>query len=248
MNSFFLEGSRASFSRNAIVATTAVLSGCLATTDIEGNKTDLFQPAFRANFNINGNPRPAAEIRSGHTVEIGHQQIGFSSEQPLATGQSPVILNGVSFTGPDQLKNRFDFAYTDILWRIRQFNGNRLGWEILTGLAQADIGIDITSSMQHASQYMASAGPQLGLGIIWRTNPQGSVHMNVRYYVSQSEGVKNIEKYELAYRHVLRQNISLHAGYAEWYLKGGQSGISRFNLHFSGPQLVLECSFNAGGD
>jgi hypothetical protein len=171
---------------------TSILAGCLATTPIESDNKDVFQPAIRASFNVNGgDSRPASETRSGHAVEIGYQGTKVSSNQSLASGQPPVILNGTTFLSPNQLNNQFDLSYTDISWRMREFGGRPFGVELSTGLELSSLGIAVSSHAQHASQHFSSSGLQLGFGLIWRASTSSSLHARASYHITSGTGVNN---------------------------------------------------------
>lgn len=119
----------AAFMRSfAGILTSLVLAGCQAIppTRIEAEDTDVFQRAVRASFNVNGGSRAASETRSGHAIEIGHQGTRVSNNQSLSASQNPVIHNGTTFLSPNQLRNEFDFSYSDISWRMREFGGDHL--------------------------------------------------------------------------------------------------------------------------
>lgn len=226
-----------------------VLAGCLATptTPIEAENTNVIQPSVRASFNVNGGNRAASEARSGHAIEIGYQNTRVSSNQSLSGGQAPVNHNSTIFLSPNQLKNDFDFTYSDISWRMREFGGRPFGFEVFAGIGQSSLGLTVTSPAQRASRHFNTTGLQLGFGLMWRMNPSSSLHAHTSYYFAADTGVSDIEKYELYYANAFHKNLSLRAGYADWKVKGfGESGMSDFQLHFAGPNLVLDCNFNLG--
>lgn len=128
--------------------------------------------------------------------------------------------------------------------RIR---GGSFGIELLAGLGQSSLGLAVTSPSQHATQDFNTTGIQLGFGLIWRTSPSSSLHARAAYYFTSGTGVSDITKHELYYANAFHKNLSLRAGYADWKVKGfGESGMSDFQMHFAGPSLVLDCSFNLG--
>lgn len=231
------------------ILTTLVLAGCQAipTTPIEAEDTNVFQPSVRASFNVNGGDRAASEARSGHAIEIGYQSTRVSSNQSLSGGQAPVYYNGSTFLSPNQLRNDFDFSYSDISWRMREFGGRPFGFEVFAGIGQSSLGLAVTSPAQRASRHFNTTGLQLGFGLMWRMNPSSSLHARTSYYLAADTGVNDITKYELYYANAFHKNLSLRAGYADWKVKGfGESGMSDFQLHFAGPNLVLDCNFNLG--
>lgn len=233
----------------AALLVTLVLAGCLATptTRIEAENTNIFQRAIRASFNVNGGERAASEPRSGHAIEIGYQGTKVNVDQSLSVNQPPVILNGMTFPSPNQLRNEFDFSYTDISWRMREFGGHQFGVEFLAGIAQTSLGIAVASPAQSAVQNFNTGGLQLGLGPIWRTSPSSSLHARATYYISTSTGVNSLTKYELYGTYAIHENLSLQAGYADWKVDGrGESGTSDFHLHFAGPAVRLDWNFNLG--
>ena len=234
--------------RIAGILVTLALAGCLATTPIEAEDTGVVQRGVRASFNVNGGNRPASEARSGHAVELGYQDTKVSSNQPLSGTQPPVILNGRTFSGPNQLRNDFDFSLLDLSWRMREFGGGPFGVEIFAGFWQSSLGMTVTSPAQSASRDFNNSGLQLGAGMIWRASASSSIHARGSYYFAPGDaGVKNITKYEFYYANALFRNLSLRAGYSDWKVKGfGDSGMSDFQMHFAGPSLVLDCSFNLG--
>lgn len=225
------------------------LAGCLATptTRIEAENTGVIQRAVRASFNVNGGGRPAAQPRSGHAVEIGYQGTKVSGNQTLAAGQPPVIHDGTTFSGPDQLRNDFDFVYTDVSWRMREFGASPFGFEFLAGFAQASLGLAVASSAQRATRNFDTVGLQYGLGLMWRTSASSSFQARGTYFLSASTGVNEITKYEIYYANAIHKNLSLRVGYADWKVGGaGESGMSDFQMHFAGPAVVLDCNFNLG--
>jgi hypothetical protein len=228
---------------------TVALSSCQTTlpTRIDAEDTNVFQPSLRASFNVNGGERPASEARSGHAIEIGYQSTKVSSNQSLSPGQLPVVHNGTTFSSPNQLRNDFDFSYADVSWRMREFGGGRFGMEFSAGLGQASLGLAVSSAMQSAARNYSNTGLQLGLGFMWRTSPASLLNARASYYLAMDTGVSNITKYELYYAHAIHKNLSFRAGYADWNVNGfGDSGESDFHMHFAGPILILDCSFNLG--
>lgn len=231
----------------AVTLTAAALSGCLVTptTPIEGNNSNVAQASLRASFNANGAGRPAAEVRSGHALEIGYQHTSLSSSQSLSASSPPINLNSTSFTGPAQVNNNFGLSYLDAVWRIREFGGRPFGFEILSGLGSASLDVAVDSPTQHAFQNFGSTGLELGLGLIWRSSESSSFHLRATQYFGFDKGVNDISRFDLYYANALFRNLSVHAGFSDWRVKGtGDSGMSDFEMRFSGPALMLEGAFN----
>ena len=226
-----------------------ILAGCAgnSTTRIVGENTSVFQPAVRASFNVNGGGRPASETRSGHAIEIGYQGTRITSDQSLQSGQPPVIHNGTTFLSPDRLKNDFDFSYSDISWRMREFAGSKFGIEVLAGLGFSSLGLTVSSSTQRASQNFSNTGLQFGFGLIWRSSSESSIHARGSYFIALDNGVSDITKYDIYYAYAIHKNLSLRLGYSDWKVNGfGESGMSNFQMHLAGPALVLDWNFNLG--
>ena len=222
------------------------LSGCLVTTTtIEGENTKTFLPAVRASLNLNGTDHEASEIRTGDAIELGYMSKKISSEQTLSSGQLPVIHNGTTFTSPQQLRNDFNFSFADISWRRREFLNTALGLEFSAGVGYSSLDLAVSSPTQHAAESYSNTGVQLGIGFIYLLSPGSSIHAGAVGYSSFDYGVRDVTRYEAYYAKALHKNISLRAGYADYKVDGrGHEGMSSFHLHFAGPTLVLEGSFN----
>lgn len=230
---------------------TLALGGCglLPTTRIDAEDNRVFLPALRADINFGDGKQAVSEPHTGNAIEFGISKAKGSDSQSIATGQSPIILNGTTFTAPQQLRNDFDYNFANISWRWRKFFAERsLGLEVTAGAGFSSLDLTVSSPTQRASDHHFTRGPQAGVGLIWRLNPSTSLQGRVSEFISAADqGVNRMMRYELFIAKAFHENLTLRAGYAAWDVNGqGQSGMSDFQLRLSGPALALDWDFNAG--
>ena len=230
------------------VLTTIALGGCMSTVPIKVEDNSVFIPALRAGINLDGDKyHDASEPQTGRAVEFGFAKARGSGNQSIASNTQQVIINYRAFTGPQQLRNDFDFNFANISWRWRKFFGERsLGLELLGGFGFTSLGLTVSSPTQRASGRFDNAGGQGGIGLIWRLHPRTSLQARVTGLISTDDwGVNNMGRYELFLAQALGKNLTLRTGYAKWALNGHcGTNMSDFQLRFSGLAVVLDWDFN----
>lgn len=225
---------------------TLVLGGCLSTVPIKVEDKRVFLPAVRAAYNLDDDKQDASEPQTGRAIEFGLAKAKGGGNQYIASNQEQVILNNMLVTGPQQLRNDFDFTFANISWRSRKFFQERsMGLELFGGIGFTSLDLTVSSSTLRASGRFDTAGGQGGVGLIWRASPSTSIQGRVAVFLSAADqGVTSIGRYELFFAHALDKNLTLRAGYAGWALNGpAGSGMSDFKLRFSGPTVVLDWDF-----
>lgn len=215
------------------------LGGCLATIKVDDKH--VFLPALRAGIQLGDGEQVASEPQTGRAIEVGLGGGRGSGNQYLAS-QDQIVFNNLSFTGPQQLNNDFDFYFADIALRWRKFLWEQsLALELLAGVGASSLGLAVSSPTQRVSGRFDNAGVQGGAGMIWRVRPSTSIQARLALFNSgANQGVKTIGRYELFFAQALDKNLILRAGYAGWEINGScGAGMSAFKLRFSGPALVL---------
>jgi hypothetical protein len=220
------------------------LGGCGTGTRIEAEDNRVFLPSVRASYNFAKGNEASSESQDGQAIEVGMSRARGSGSQVLAAGQSPVFLEGKTFNGPEQLKNEFDFSFTNVSWRLRKSLQDRpMAWEVLLGAGYSRLGLAVSSSTQRAFEHFSTLGPHGGVGVIWRVHPTTSVQARYTRFFTVSDGVNEVDQGELFLAKALHENLIVRAGYAGWRAKGQVLLSSDFRLRFSGPALGLELSF-----
>lgn len=231
---------------------TLALGGCgglLPTTQINAEDSRVFLPALRADINFSDGKQAASEPHTGNAIEFDVAKAKGSDSQLLMTGQSPIILNGTKFIAPQQLRNDFDYNFSNVSWRWRKFFSERsLALEVSAGAGFSSLDLDVSSPTQHASGHLYTQGPQAGIGLIWRLNQSTSLQGRISRFISAAEqGVNQMTRYELSFAKALHDNLTLRTGYAVWDVNGAkQYKMSDFKIRLSGLVLALDWSFNAG--
>lgn len=221
------------------------LCGC-ATTRIDAEDNHLFLPSVRGSVNLTQSKEAPSQPQNGHAIEFEVFRARGSDSQFLAAGQSPVMLEGKTFTGPQQLRNDFDFWFGDVSWRWRKFfRDGSLGLETFAGLGYSGLDLAVSSPGQQASQHFSTLGPQGGVGLVWRMQPGTTLQARIAGFVSAKDGVNRAARAEVFLLKALGENVTARAGYSGWEAKGqALPGISDFRLRFSGPALGLQFDFS----
>jgi len=230
----------------ACAAAALSLCGCVSTTRTDAEDNRVFLPSVRASVNFKRGQEPPSEPQGGHAIELEVTSARGSDSQSLSAGQSPVILDGKTFSAPQQLKNDFDFWFGSISWRWRRFFGDRaIGLETFAGLGYSGLSLTVSSPAQQASQHFSTFGPQGGVGLIWRLHPGTSLQARIAGFVSAETGVNRAARAEAFVVKALGENVTVRAGYVGWEAKGQTlPDTSDFRLRFSGPSLGLQFDFN----
>ena len=229
----------------AVLATLA-LGGCdFATTTIDAEDNRVFLPSVRASVNLTRGEQAPSEPRDGHAIEFGMSRARGSDFQSLGAGQSPIVLDAKTFSGPQQLRNNFDFSFTELSWRWRRFfEEGPVGLEVHAGPGQSVLDLTVSSPTQQAYRHFSTFGPQAGVGVIWRMHPTTSLQARLSGFISADEGVNRAAQFECFVAKALHPNFIVRAGYAGWEAKGvNLSSGSDVRLRFSGPVLGLELTF-----
>jgi hypothetical protein len=192
----------------------ALLLGGCTTTTINADAKNVNVPSVRVAVNLDEGATPAAVPHTGHAIELGHARAKGHADQTLSTGQNPILYGNQTFTAPQQLRNEFDFNYTDISWRWRKFFGERvMGLELSAGVAHTVLDLSVMSTTQRASGNFATNGVQGGVGFVWRMASATSLHARAAGYVSSNTtGISNLGRYELFLAQALGDNLALRAG------------------------------------
>jgi len=228
------------------VLATLALGACgLDTSTIDAEDNRVFLPSLRASVNLTKSGQAPSEPRDGHAIEFGMSRTRGRDSQTLAAGQSPVVLDANTFSGPQQLRNDFDFSYMDVSWRWRRFFGGRsVGLEAHAGLGHTALDLTVSSPTQHAYRHFSTFGPQAGVGVIWRMQPTTTLQARLSGFVSDEEGINRAARFECFVAQAVHPNFIVRAGYAGWEAKGGNLDLmSDIRLRFSGPVLGLELTF-----
>lgn len=223
--------------------------GLLPTTQINAEDNRVFLPALRADINFSDGKQVASEPHTGNAIEFDVAKAKGSDSQSLMTGQSPLILNGTKFIAPQQLRNDFDYNFSNISWRWRKFFSERsLGLEVSAGAGFSSLDLAVSSPTQRASDHLYTQGPQAGVGLIWRLNQDTSLQGRMSRFISAADqGVNQMTRYELSFAKAFHDNLTLRTGYAVWDVSGArQYNMSDFKIRLSGLVLALDWSFNAG--
>jgi hypothetical protein len=187
----------------------------------------------------------ASSPHSGHAIELSASKTRGGASNSQESGQLPIVLHGVKFTSPQQLKYDFDYEYGDIAWRWRKFfNEGILGLEVTAGHGYTTVDLKVSSATQSATDQFTSKGPRAGVGLILRVNPSSSFQARALQYISFAYGVDNIKRVEIVYAKTLFDNFNLRAGYAGMQVWGtNHYGESDFKFDMAGPVLALDLSF-----
>jgi hypothetical protein len=234
------------FARLPALFSTIVLAGCITATPIVADDPHVFLPSIRASISLDEGKQAPAEPQTGRAVEFEFAKARGSGNQFLASGQSPIIFNNVTFSAPQQLRNDFDFNYADISFRWRKFFRERsFGLEVSGGIGHTSLGLTVSSPTQSASGHYGTYGPQGGIALIWRVQPSTSIHARISGFVSKSStGISDLGRYEIFVAQALGDNLALRAGYAKWEVNGTNGEFqSDFRTTFSGPVLDLGLNF-----
>jgi hypothetical protein len=220
------------------------VGGCTTTT-INAEGKNVTVPSMRIAVNLDEVSTSAAP-HTGHAIEFGHARAKGHGDQTLATGQNPILYGNQTYNPPQQLRNEFDFNYTDISWRWRKFFGERvMGLELSAGVAHTSLDLSVSSAAQRATGNFATNGVQGGVGFVWRIAPATSLHVRAAGFASSNApGVSNLGRYELFLSQALGDNLALRAGYAKWEMTGKSGELtSRFRVSYSGPTVELGLHF-----
>lgn len=224
-----------------------VLGGCGAysTTRIEAQDRPIVLPSLRASFNFGKGADAPSQPHDGHSIEVEGFSARGHDNQSLAAGQLPIVLDGTSFTPPDQLRHDFRFTYADVSWRWRKFfGGGAVGLQVLAGAAYAGVRLQSTSPTLQASQGFYNRGAQGGVGLVWR-NPTGTaIEARLTEFFGLESNVDRASRYDAFVSQAVSNNVTLRLGYAGWEVKGQDySSNSAYRLRFSGPALGLQVDF-----
>ncbi len=224
-----------------------LLGGCGAysTTRIEAQDRQTVLPSLRASFNFGKSVDVPSRPQDGHSIEVEGFNARGNDNQGLATGQAPVVLDGTTFTPPEQLRHDFRFSYADVSWRWRRFfGGGAVGLQALAGVAYAGVRLNTSSPTLQASQGFYNRGAQGGVGLVWR-NPSGTaIEARLTEFFGIESNVDRASRYEAFVSQAVGDNVSLRLGYAGWEVKGQDfSSNSAYRLRFSGPALGLQVDF-----
>lgn len=210
--------------------------------NVNDNRVVLSEMRVALNFD---HEKQASSPHTGHALELSASKTRGSATNSLESGQLPVVLHGVKFTSPQQLKYEFEYEYGDIAWRWRKFfNEGILGLEVTAGHGYTSVGLKVSSATQAASDQFTSKGPRAGIGLILRLNSGSSLQARALQYLSFDYGVDNIKRVEIVYAKTLFDNFNLRAGYAGLQIWGSNHyGESDFKFDMAGPVLALDFSF-----
>jgi hypothetical protein len=221
------------------------LGGCESTTRIEARDQSVVLPSLRASFNFGKGAEAPSNPRDGHAVELEAFRGKASDTQSLQANQSPIVLDGKTFTPPVQLQHEFRFTYGDVSWRWRKFfGGGTVGLDVTAGMGVAGLDLRTRDGGQQAARDYSTRGAQGGVGLVWRLQPGTSLQVRVTEFASLNEGVDRISRAEVSFAQALGPYVSGRLGWAGWEVRGGSlTNDSDFRLRFSGPTLGLQFDF-----
>ena len=220
------------------------LSGCFATTRIDVEDNRVFLPAMRAAINLSQTAEPPSRVQTGHAIEFGVLRAKGSDSQTLSPGDSPIVLNHVTFSSPQELKNEFDFYFADVSWRWRKFFVRQVGLEILVGPSYTSLGLRVSSPTQSAFERFETWGPQGAIGVLWRVRDRTSFGARAGGFISAQNGTNRLTHSELFVAQAVGESLTLRASYAGWEVKGhALRDLSDFLVRFSGPVIALDLNF-----
>lgn len=219
-----------------------VITGCASTTRIEARDQSVVLPSVRASFNFGQGADAPSSPRDGHAVEIEAFHAKANDTQALQANQSPLVLDGKSFTPPVQLEHEIRFTYGDVSWRWRKFfGGGAVGLDVTAGVGWADLGLRTRGGGQDAARGYSTRGAQGGVGLVWRFHPTTSLQLRVIEFASASEGVDRVSRAEVSIAQAFGSHVTGRLGWAGWEVRGQPlNGDSDFRLRFSGPTLGLQ--------
>lgn len=205
---------------------------------------NVFQPVLRGAVKFPESRDAPSDPHTGHAVEFGFTRGSGGSSQTLASNY--VYFGGTQFNAPTTLTTDFTLTYLDMAYRFRAVDRDTgLGFEVLTGIAFADLDLRVSSPSRQASETLSSPGLQLGLGAMWRLRPGTSVQLRGSWFGSTDKTeVTQASRYDLSLVQALGRNAALRAGYSWWSLESERGDtVSPISVEFRGPVLGLEVMF-----
>ena len=229
MPSAYLQRSVAHSRLFAVLIAAVILAGCRTPSPTVIEDAHVASASLRLAINLNGGEKAAAEQQTGHAIVLGVVKAKGGGEQASSAGQAA-----------QPGRNDFNMNYSDISWRWRKFFRERsIGLELAGGVGRLSLGL---KSHQYSTHSYLEYGPQGGIALIWRMQPESSLHARASVFINDTA---LINRQELFYEQALGQNIALRAGYARWKMTE-QIGLFEgdiWQISFSGPTLDLGVSF-----
>ena len=230
------------------IAFAIFLGGCASgppAQSIRATDDSVFQQVVRASISLSENQARPAQPQDGHAVEFGYSRGKGTATQTFSSGYAS--LGGRTYNAPTTLSYDFDARHIDVTYRYRHFlaDGPSLGFELLAGLAFSELDFTAESAGVRANESMSSAGPQLGLGALWRLRPGTTLQARATgFYSADDVGVTSAYRFDFFLSQVLLSNVAIRAGYSFWRLESDRGDvISPINVDFRGPVLGLEVMF-----
>ena len=114
--------------------------------------------------------------------------------------------------------------------------------EALAGVGHGILYVATTAPGQAASQKFNTTGIAVGVGGIWKFQPQTSLQVRLTAFGGEDEGITSASRLDVHVVHSLARNIALRAGLSSWGVT-----VNRFQsdvkASFGGPALALEVAF-----
>jgi hypothetical protein len=238
----------------ALVAAALTLAGCAggSTTNIDVHDSSIVIPTARIAVDFGERPGPPSQIHTSHAVELAVSGANGNDSFDIAAGQPPVVFGGTFFAAPQEVRAEFDFRFTEIAYRYRNVSERRgIGFEVLAGLAYAQLGLRLIGVTQTAAERLEGGGIVVSLGTMFRLWPSGSIQFRGSGFASTtSEGVSTVGRYELHFEQALGRHAAVRIGYAGWDVRSKReddeySGSNRspIRVRINGPTVGVALMF-----
>lgn len=237
-------GRRCRISRPCVSTAGLLLAACVSSgtppTPIEVTDRDVAIPSLRVAWDTSRSAEPSS-VGEGLTVELDLAAARGRDSQGLAAGQDPIVFNGVTFSGPQTIGQRFDFFFTSLAARWRFFFGeSRVGVETLIGGGYSALDLRLDSGSQRVKDELSSVGVTAGFGVLWRAGKHTTLQARFTSLATFDEP-SQVSATELVVTQALARHVKFRGGYARWEIEADNG--SDIEVKFAGPVLGLELDF-----
>ena len=230
-----------------------MLAGCVTPsyTNIVGTDRGVSTPSVRISGNWTGKDEARgapSEWQGGIGLEFESSRESGSASQQLSAGQDPVLFQGTTFAGPQNLQHEFDFWFFSFMGRYRAIAASPIpiGVEILVGLGYPVFDLRVSSATQRAEDTLSYGGPTAAIGGVWIMQPGTNLHARYTAFnsVFNHDGyVLNVNRLEAFVTQTLGRHVAVRAGYGSWRMRANGDNRSDVYFKFSGPSLGLNLDF-----